>query len=181
MSLTFEMAEHELKKKGKGTGVRRDQVLTRIFGQLPFKEAKANLLITPLPQDKGDPFDPFNCRLANACSRMFGCSHALFVGTVAYLDLPDGKGGKVVTRFMLSEEARLAVRRNDGNKNKTVAEIITLRAVPKSQTLAAMRAVIHKQRQTKRKRSPNRYETKPTLVRIAAARTAAGIHTGFSG
>jgi len=146
-------------------------------------------LITPLPTDIGNPDDPFSCKIAVASKRMFGCQHAIIVGTIAYLDLPDGRGGRVITRFLLSKAAREVVLRNDKGRDALVPETIKLLAMPKTKTLKYQRTQAAKRRSNptylkkdRLRRNNTRGRNKglgsrPHSVRIATARTAAGIRT----
>jgi hypothetical protein len=83
-------------------------ILQHFLDGKTVKEAAADLIVVPQKEDiqGATKHDPQNCAFARACARAYGSSKVLFLGTVAYVELPDSKGKKIVERFVLPAAAR---------------------------------------------------------------------------
>jgi hypothetical protein len=81
-----------------------------MFQGRPVEEAKRALRVFPNANDADTAIqkDPAHCAFANACRRMFGSHEVVFFRTIAYVELPDGKGRGAthIERFYLPKAVR---------------------------------------------------------------------------
>lgn len=112
--------------------------LRQAFGELPIVEAKADTIVYVSRDEIGHSVrrDPHNCVFANACKRAFGSRAVLFYPTIAYVDMLDSEGNRVVMRFRVSSKTRAAIERFDQVGDAAEATFV-LSAIPKGSTLAA--------------------------------------------
>lgn len=84
--------------------VGRQRTVGRFFRGLPVVDATEPLRIVVRREDiaKGRRLDPNQCVFAQACKRMFDSHTVLFLRRVAYVELPDAKGKRLVHRFVIS-------------------------------------------------------------------------------
>lgn len=87
------------------------EVMDRFFRGLVVEEADSSILIVADSADasKAEQGDPENCALAQACKRLFNSTAVLFFRRVAYIDVPNAKGERVVKRFVISQTTRDAI------------------------------------------------------------------------
>ena len=109
-----------------------------MFGNLPLVEAKHSMVVyVSKPDiDQAVPRDPNNCVFAQACKRAFGSQAVLFYPTVAYVDMLDEDGKRIVMRFRVTEKTRAAIERFDLTQSAAEATFV-LQPVPPTMTLAA--------------------------------------------
>jgi hypothetical protein len=91
-----------------GRSKHQDDAIKRYFDGMPVKDATDNLRVFVNRADikTARRKDPGNCVYANACKRLYGSSAILFFRTIAYVDLPDEQGNRVVNRFHLNARVR---------------------------------------------------------------------------
>jgi hypothetical protein len=165
----------------------RKKILTKFFGELPMQEARANLIIQPNEQDVAIAgTDAYNCALSQCCQRMYGSQSAIFAASVAYVDMLNEKGDRVIMRFILSKDARRVIRDNDARRQVKPRAILLL-APSKGDTIKYRREHSRKRRQsaayaTKDRARRNATRARPAkrrapvyLARDASIRSAAGI------
>lgn len=94
---------------------REKEAMDRFFRGLPVEEATSSLLIVANNNDANgaERGDPANCALAQACKRLFNSTAVLFFRRIAYIDIPNAKGERVVQRFQVPRLTRDAVVRFD--------------------------------------------------------------------
>lgn len=156
-----------LKKRSKVAGMAtskfsnqhlRQEVLRKCFGDVPVKDAKRDLHVQPTPEDfsNGVPRDPGNCGFSRTCQRAFGSKLVLFLARVAYVDLLDDKGNRVVNRYLIDERGVAIIKQYDAlSKNGElpvgfVPSGFTLKAPPPGATLEAIRASSRRDREARR-------------------------------
>lgn len=83
----------------------------RMFDGIPIVDAKTELRVFVSKADKTSAIrkDPAHCAFSNACRRLYGSHSVVFFRTLAYVELPDGKGGKRIERFMLRENTQRSI------------------------------------------------------------------------
>lgn len=81
-------------------------LIRRHFGELPVVDAAESLRLVVRESDisKARPQNPETCVFARACKRQFGSRKVLFLRRVAYIELADKNGNRVVNRFLLRKE-----------------------------------------------------------------------------
>lgn len=112
--------------------------LKKWFGELPVKEARADLIIQPSQADikQAKRNDPRHCIFANACSRMYGSKSVLFFKRYSYVDMLNEKGERVVYRFENSPELQKCIEEFD-EKNLAKEGAFMLRRPAKSRKLGS--------------------------------------------
>lgn len=82
----------------------RHAIVGRFFRGLPVTDALEPLRIVVNKSDlaKARRLDPNNCVFAQACRRLYDSHAVLVLRKVAYVELPDEKGRRIVNRFMIS-------------------------------------------------------------------------------
>ena len=127
---------------------RQTTEVRKILGEYPIVEATADILIYVSAGDARDavPGDPHNCIFAKACQRSYGSRGVLFFPTVAYIDMPDETGQRVIFRARVKEKTRQAIEALDllGERYEGT---FRLYAIPPSETIA-----IRRQRDRRRRR-----------------------------
>lgn len=139
-----------------------------LLGEYPIVEADADILIYVTGEDARDavPGDPNNCIFAKACKRSYGSRGVLFFPTVAYIDMPNEKGERVILRACVKEATRRAIEDLDiGGFRKSGT--FRLYAMPKAQTLKRTREL-----KRKRAKALKAGKRKIDPTRSAAARKA---------
>lgn len=83
-------------------------ILKRMFGDLPVRDARHELRVFALPCDIKDAKtgDPSQCVFAKACHRLFDAKKVFFFRSVAYLDLLQDDGNRVIERFIVPEKVK---------------------------------------------------------------------------
>ena len=111
--------------------------LRSAFGDLPLVEATDSMIVYVSKTERDDSTrgDPRNCMFSQACKRAFGSKAVLFYPTVAYVDLVDEDGRRVVMRFRVTPKARAAIEKFDQDENPEVEGTFRLAAMPKTQQL----------------------------------------------
>ena len=91
------------------------KLLKRVFGGLPVVDAKRELRLFSDVSDisVATRKDPTNCVFAKTCQRLYGSHNVAFFRTVAYVDLPDSKGGRRIERFNLTKMTRKLIEKFD--------------------------------------------------------------------
>ena len=114
-----------------------------MFGDLPLIEAKAEMIVYVSASDveTGVPGDPEHCMFSQACKRAFGSRAVLFYPTVAYVDMLDEDGHRIVMRFRVADKTRRALQRFDAlhAAAKDAEATFRLFPIPPKATLEAMR------------------------------------------
>jgi hypothetical protein len=124
----------------------RKKAYSYFFGTLPWEEAKTSLSLQIGESDyTGAGKEPTTCTIVRCAKRSYGTSMAIVCAGVCYIDMVDGKGERVVRRFLLGKEARQVVKDNDAGKIMHPTEIVLL-APGKSQTVKARREAARKRR-----------------------------------
>jgi hypothetical protein len=87
----------------------------RMFEGIPVVEAKKELRVFINSDDIKTAIrkDPAHCAFSNACRRLFGSHSVVFFRTVAYVELPDGKGSTRIERFALTKETKRLIIKFD--------------------------------------------------------------------
>jgi hypothetical protein len=120
-----------------------NEVLRTTFNGLPIVDAEADFSLivrnTEVKAAKGMERDASNCILAKACAKQVGATIVAFLRTVAYLELPDGKGNKRVVRYMLDEDSQAIVKAFDRGKAVRGEVMVTLKAPRASDKLDYIR------------------------------------------
>ena len=131
---------------------RQSIAVRNILGEYPVVEATADILIYVSAADAADavPGDPNNCIFAKACKRSYGSRGVLFFPTVAYIDMPNEAGERVVFRARVKESTRKAIEMLDlvGERREGT---FRLYAMPKSNTLAALKKTSEKRQKAMKK------------------------------
>lgn len=117
----------------------KEQEALRFFEGMPVEEAKADLLVIPTKRDiKGAVrADPRNCALSRACNRLYGSRAAIVFKRVAYIDLINEDGDRVVMRFKIRGKVWDAIVHFDETGEFPMNGFV-FRRPTKSETLAAM-------------------------------------------
>jgi hypothetical protein len=91
---------------------READILYRTFGDLEVVDATDDLRVIANDDDvsRATRRDPNNCVYAVACRRLFGASTALFLRSVAYVDLPDENGVRRINRFTIDHSSVIRKR-----------------------------------------------------------------------
>lgn len=112
--------------------------IRQTFGDLPLVEAKAEMIVyvSRAEIDHSVRADPHNCMFSNACKRAFGSRAVLFYPTIAYVDMLDENGQRIVMRFRIGAKARAAIEAFDNAEGPQVEGTFKLSPVGKGQTLA---------------------------------------------
>lgn len=133
--------------------------LREAFGELPIVEAKADTIVYVSRNeiDHSIRMDPHNCVFSNACKRAFGSRAVLFYPTIAYVDMLDAEGNRVVMRFKVTGKTREALERFDQDGDTAEATFV-LSAIPKGQRLADM---ARNRRKRKRAMKAGTHEVNP--------------------
>lgn len=110
--------------------------LRETFGDLPLIEARDSMIVYVSKQDIATAVrgDPRNCVFARSCQRAFGSRAVLFYPTVAYVDMLDEEGERVVMRFRVNGKTREQVERFDREEDVLEATF-KLQPISKTQTL----------------------------------------------
>jgi hypothetical protein len=97
------------------------KALRKHFGDLPIKEAKANVYVRPNADDikNGIPGDPERCALSLCVRRAYGAKMVLFLGSFAFIDLVDEKNRQAIWRLRQTTAGKNWVRQFDETKDKT--------------------------------------------------------------
>lgn len=133
------MATQTRKPRG-GRSRQQKEMIHRSFGDLPLREASADLRVPVTQEDfeGADRKDPEHCVLAQACIREFDSSAVVFLKSVAYLDILGDDGERVVERFMVSPQARAVIEGFDrGESIPADGRWVTLKKPNPSETLDA--------------------------------------------
>lgn len=129
--------------------------IKREFKGLPVKEAKHELPLIIMQEDieraKGQEKDFGNCIFANCCARQYHADKIAIMRTTAYVSMPDGKGKKVVYRYMVPEDARSIIERFDTGKDIEPGSAFYLRPPKETETLDHIRE-LRKSSKRKKKR-----------------------------
>jgi hypothetical protein len=145
---------------------RQSKAVRDVLGDYPIVEATADILIYVSAADAEEaiPGDPNNCIFAKACKRSYGSRGVLFFPTIAYIDMPNEHGERVVFRAGVKEATRRAIEALDlaGERREGT---FRLYAIPKSNTLAVM-----KKNQRRRTQELKKSKRSINPVRSAAAK-----------
>lgn len=150
-------------KAGKTRGARnkgvQGEIFERYFEGLPVRDASIPTRVNVLPEDF-DPDarkEPAHCLLANACRRAFGSKAVVFFRTVAYVELVEEDGERVVERFNLPQTTRNIVASYDkGEDVPTDGRLVTLEPPSPGKSLEHMRKAKRAQRKGEYKSEANR-------------------------
>jgi hypothetical protein len=146
---------------------RQTAEVRRIIGTYPIVEATADILIYVNAGDAAGaiPGDPNNCVFAKACKRSYGSRGVLFFPTVAYIDMPNEEGERVIFRARVKEKTRQAIEALDvlGDRYEGT---FRLYAMPPSETISARRKAAHRRRRRKRQGT---YVVNPKIQAAARA------------
>jgi hypothetical protein len=128
----------------------------KFYGNLPVVDSSHDLWIQPLPEDSrgAKAKNPTQCVLARCCKRAFGSQSALFFRHFAYVELADGKGGRVVKRFALSKEARedIAAFDKTGKAPRDGLRLVPVRKHHRLDVRARYMAALKKRRKAAKRR-----------------------------
>lgn len=105
------------------------QYVRDVFGvDVEIVDAKAPISLVPLAIDLegADPKTPNNCFLVHTARRMFGAKAAVFWKKSAYIDMPDGRGKRVVRRWISSKSITDTVAKIDRGETWIEGSHITL-------------------------------------------------------
>lgn len=120
-------------------GGRFSKAIRRTFEGLSIVDAVTDMALVVRKQDvaaaRGSQKDASNCVIAKACRSKLGSSKVVIFRRVAYIELPDADGTRLVKRFFLSDEAAAIVRAFDRGKKVQGEVTVTLKAPNKSNTL----------------------------------------------
>lgn len=143
-----------MKKRAYGTEA-ASAVLRTTFSGLKIVDAEADFTLLVRTQDidaaKGHEKDAANCVLAKACAKQVGASVVAFFRRIAYLELPDSKGNKVVKRYTLDDDAAAIIAAFDRGKAVKGEVMVTLKAPRRSLRLDRMLEKSRRSRVAKRK------------------------------
>ncbi len=89
--------------------------LGRMFDGIQVVDAKKELRVFVNAKDISTAIrkDPAHCAFSNACRRLYGTHSVVFFRTVAYVELPDGKGSTRIERFSLRKITRKLIIKFD--------------------------------------------------------------------
>jgi hypothetical protein len=87
----------------------------RMFEGLQIVDAKKELRVFVNKTDTANAIkkDPANCAFSNACRRLYGTRAVVFFRTLAYVELPNGRGGTRIERFYLTDKTRELIAKFD--------------------------------------------------------------------
>lgn len=97
--------------------------IERLWGGMPVRDARKDLRIVPTRADvrTAKRGDPEQCVFSQACRRQFGSSQVMFLRGVAYIDLPQEDGSRVVERFLVPPAMRELIVNFDKGSSVPVA------------------------------------------------------------
>lgn len=141
--------------KNPGTSnTHRGAALKRWFGSSEVVDAKTDLYINVTKADiaKSKPGDICNCAFSTAAKRTYGSKSVLFMGTVAYVDLPlpTNPEKRQICRFINSRVGVEFIRTFDADKEKAQPGGFFLKAPAPSHTLEA-KATSHRRQDHRRR------------------------------
>lgn len=153
------------------------RMIERVWGDMPVEDSDEDLTVVMLACDvkNASPKDFTSCVFAQACIRSFGSSKVIFCRTVAYVDLPAGKRGRVVKRFLATQRMRDMIEAFDRGEKDLPADGFTLKKVPPSHRLDYRREGRSRKEVDHRKRviegavipgnqGKNKYSQKPMVI-----------------
>lgn len=188
------MAKAKAKSRRKGRKLAiagAKEVRRTTFDGLPIVDAAADMILNVHTEDvqaaKGSERDATNCILARACARDLKSSRVAFFRRTAYIDLPDSKGNRSVTRFILDKDAKAIVAAFDRGKSVRGEVTVRLLAPTQSQTLDACRESSRRLKARRRKAVINgeivgkvmhnaRFHKKPSVADLDVRRGIGMVH-----
>lgn len=119
----------------------------RIFMGMPVRDAEQSILVQPIREDidKAVRGDPENCAYARCVKRMLKSSVVFVYHTVAYIEVLDSKGERVLERYFIKNGTRDYLETFDGGSSKVEPAGFSLKAPPISQTLDYKAAIRKRQ------------------------------------
>lgn len=152
-----------------------EKEIRRLWGNMEVLDAETNISVIIRPEDVSDAVakDPGACVFAQACKRTFDARKILFFRTVAYVEMPNEDGRRIVRRFRLTSGTRALIEAFDRGEGVIPGGGFILKSPSKGARLEYKRkrnrdwarrkllgeAIVHRGEQGKGK-----YEDKPIVI-----------------
>lgn len=165
----------------KGRSVSQQEVLDRTFEGLAVRDAQAELRLFASAQDieGAVPGDPENCVFARSCKRQFGSTAVVIMQSIAYVDMPQEDGSRVVERYQISPAAKNQIVTLDRDKESPLSGGFTLKPPRPSMRLDARKQANrkhYKKRQTARiKGEAVEKRSRPDVLTLEGVRSGIGM------
>lgn len=130
-----------------GRSREEQEVIDRFWDGLPVREATEPLTVRITKRDSrgAEAGAPIDCAIARACRRMYGSQAMAIFRRVAYVDIADALGNRVVYRYQIPVPVRRMIAQYDTN-GAFPTGAIELRPMEPSRTLDSLRRGYHRRK-----------------------------------